>query len=201
MLRARRLDERAEIPSIVKARIHKSIDKVIEAWVQPAIVPIFDDPARSPVIHWIWRAGIHCTDTYGGKILTIRGLFPHEIDRRQRFLADVRFAGGRAWCVMWRSFVDTMLADPEFFRIVSEFEHTICPDEIAVQTYVATAASRGLVNVAPWNFHHDEGNPLEVDDGMVDELLASKSVFVRKVDYRRCPLLVAAVTKRIHADR
>ncbi|HUZ72334.1 MAG TPA: beta-1,6-N-acetylglucosaminyltransferase [Stellaceae bacterium] len=184
-------------PFFAKARINDRVD----AWVQPIIAPIFADPDRSPILNWFQRTSIHCTDTYAEKLLVVRGLFPHEIERRQKFLADVSYAGGRAWFVMWRSFVEMLLKDPEFFRIVSEFEHAICPDEIAFQTYVATMASRGVAKVWPENLHYKDGNPLNVDDGMAGKILDSDALFVRKVDYRQCPLLVAAAKKRVLLDR
>ncbi|WP_374441012.1 beta-1,6-N-acetylglucosaminyltransferase [Stella sp.] len=162
----------------------------IPTLMQRAVAGVFADRSRNPVFNWNLRGSVHVTDLMMARRLVIRRLFPLEARLRTESVRSRPIRGGRAWYMLQRDAVSDILADPYTPELVAGLQNYLCPDELFLQTLVTHASCFRPEEIASDNRRFRHGDPVEIDDSMIGEVLDSDAFFARKVRYDRCPRIL-----------
>lgn len=162
----------------------------IPTLMQRAVSGIFADRSRNPVFNWNLRGSVHVTDLMMARRLVIRRLVPFEAGLRADSVRRRPLRGGRAWYMLRRDAVADILAEPYTAELVAALQNYLCPDELFLQTLATHAPCFRPEDIASDNRRFRNGDPVEIEDGMISEVMSSDAFFVRKVRYERCPRII-----------
>jgi hypothetical protein len=117
-----------------------------------------------------------------GGLLTVQRMTRARAQERLGFFSRYGLIAGRQWCVLGRSFCETLLG-PQVLDVLPMFEDVLIPDECFFQTVAEHLATSGTLNVRWDNLYYADAQNTLIDVTGLERLVqkpVTGKLFARK---------------------
>jgi hypothetical protein len=117
-----------------------------------------------------------------GGVLTVQRMIRTRAQERLGFFSRYGLIAGRQWCVLGRSFCETLLGPP-VLDVLPMFDDVLIPDECFFQTVAGHLASSAALNVRWDNLYYADAQNALIDGAGLERLMrkpAPGKLFARK---------------------